>query len=368
MSNNSLYVRDADPASRAKKPSNRKGYRHANGEYWFKPQAYSNNAMPEVVEQPPRLYKVLRDNGVAPIASGNFKWPLPTATGPGEWVEMTGPISMCERGYHAFDGTQWEHWYGNGQRLFEIEFDGPVGKQSDKYIGARARLVREIPQSVLAEAPKRLDRYNRPPSRQDVVNAAIAVATAKVAAEFNGQQAQAVFDKAKAKLGAMATEAEKALSTGRATWEVFEQRVRYAKQYTHNALDSAKLAVEIIGGDVPEALKDMDKQATAIANALPTLTWGSAREPWKADQVTYAAVQKVGAAWYADYSKRAAEVIKEAGEKAGAEFDAKPQDKPTFDTLVDAALAATPEPTIPGTLADVQAKGTKAAPKRRGRS
>jgi len=375
------YTRDEDNGTKGRRPANPNDvYKHSQGDFWFSRGEYRTQPQAEVVAQPPRLFKVLTDSGKAPYVS-SFVWPLPKqeedgSWTPGDWKSMEGRLVFCERGYHAFDANQWQNWTGNGTRLFEIEFDGPVGKIADKYIGARARLIREIPYQVVKDASLKLDPYRHVDTREEVQARAASAAYEAARNEFNGQGAQATFSKAKAKLGPLADEAEKALQNGQRAWESFINKVAIRTAEMREGVANIQSLTKWLTGkdDLPAEVTDRLAEIEAINKALPNLKWGVSAEPWKDTAVTFAAVQAVGATWYAEYVKRTKKNVEDAREKAGVEFDTKPaEEKVTFETLVDAAIADTVvvKATIPGTLADVQANASKKTPtksaSRRGR-
>jgi hypothetical protein len=151
-------------------------YKTSTGvEFWFGPGAayrayYSAQAYKvNVPETPPQLYKALNPTGQSPIASTRELWPLPTQNAdgtwtPGDWMDTTasgtepaggGELTFCVRGLHAFDGEHWHEWAKYG-RVFAIEFDGPVAFEQEKWLGARARLLREIDLSPIKEMKREL--------------------------------------------------------------------------------------------------------------------------------------------------------------------------------------------------------------------
>ena len=94
--------------------------------------------------------KVLDSKGTARHGS-NFKYPLPTKTKKGKWLEI-GNINLCQIGFHFT--IKPENWLCNSPRFFEVEidFEKPViFDNSDKICCSRARLVREMDYSELYE-------------------------------------------------------------------------------------------------------------------------------------------------------------------------------------------------------------------------
>jgi hypothetical protein len=62
----------------------------------------------------------------------------------GVWLEHTGPITICQAGYHAsrhpFDALQ----YAPGATLCLVEIDGDIVESEDKLVGRRRRIVARI--------------------------------------------------------------------------------------------------------------------------------------------------------------------------------------------------------------------------------
>ena len=88
------------------------------------------------------LYKILQDG--KSCHGGNLTWPLPTAEGPGEWVEVVGDLVPCAHGLHL--ATEIGAWYKWGAQLYEAETRGVVVPCSNhKVVVNQARLLREIP-------------------------------------------------------------------------------------------------------------------------------------------------------------------------------------------------------------------------------
>lgn len=101
------------------------------------------------VEEPllaahPKLFKFLTDDGHAPFQYG-FVWPLPTEDGPGEWVDIgdDGPLVACRNGLHFFDAEN-DRWMRDGGMVYEVETDGEVIFDHDKWVARRARLTRLV--------------------------------------------------------------------------------------------------------------------------------------------------------------------------------------------------------------------------------
>lgn len=86
-----------------------------------------------------RAYKVLRD-GRSEFTG--WRWPLPDAQRPGEWVHAHGPIALCSNGIHAADLEQLPHWLGT--EIWEIELGGEVVREEAALVASQARLLRRI--------------------------------------------------------------------------------------------------------------------------------------------------------------------------------------------------------------------------------
>jgi len=90
-------------------------------------------------------YKFLREGGRGPYS--NFAWPLPTkrADGtwePGEWVEATGELVLCENGIHACRTEDVLTWLD--AEMYEVELDGEIVRGEDKLCARRGRLLRRV--------------------------------------------------------------------------------------------------------------------------------------------------------------------------------------------------------------------------------
>jgi hypothetical protein len=86
-----------------------------------------------------RAYKVLRD-GRSEFTG--WRWPLPDAERPGEWVHADGPISLCVNGIHAASPQQLPQWLGT--EIWEIELGGEVVREEAALVASRARLMRRL--------------------------------------------------------------------------------------------------------------------------------------------------------------------------------------------------------------------------------
>jgi hypothetical protein len=84
-------------------------------------------------------YKFLARGGVAPFTG--FRWPLPLASGPGDWVAAArGKVE--ERGIHACRRSDLPHWLDD--ELWEIELAAPVTERELQVVGAAGRLTRRV--------------------------------------------------------------------------------------------------------------------------------------------------------------------------------------------------------------------------------
>ena len=83
-----------------------------------------------------RAYKVLIDG-----RSGftGYRWPLPTAGAPGDWVTATGPLELCGNGVHACTVGQLAQWIG--EELWTIELGGEILEAEAALVAARGRLL-----------------------------------------------------------------------------------------------------------------------------------------------------------------------------------------------------------------------------------
>lgn len=86
-------------------------------------------------------YKFLNQDLLGPYS--NAHWPLPTPESPGEWLEVSGELVMCENGLHVCEAEHLLSWIDYA--LFEVEVDGErLDDQSQKICARRARLVRRV--------------------------------------------------------------------------------------------------------------------------------------------------------------------------------------------------------------------------------
>jgi hypothetical protein len=153
------------------------------------------------------LYKVLNEHG-APNNGGKGTWPLPTAEGPGDWIEVTGPLVPCRTGLHLCDGElQLLGWLG--PRIFVAEHDGErIGHEDDKIVVRRARLLHEtawderIARLFAADCAERvLPIFERERPNDDGPRKAIEAARAFARGEIDRQQLAAAWAAAWAAAG-----------------------------------------------------------------------------------------------------------------------------------------------------------------------
>ena len=76
---------------------------------------------------------------------GSLQWSLPRDGKPGDWHEVEGEISLCNRGLHLTDDPA--QWWEAGCVVFVAEGDGILGscdaEHDRKVVCRRARLIRE---------------------------------------------------------------------------------------------------------------------------------------------------------------------------------------------------------------------------------
>lgn len=92
----------------------------------------------------PQLYKLVGPEGEC-LNGGSGHWPLPTATEPGDWREVTGPLEPCRNGLHLTDADHIGVWSWHDPRaiLYRVETDGEVITEPglQKYVARRVRLL-----------------------------------------------------------------------------------------------------------------------------------------------------------------------------------------------------------------------------------
>lgn len=103
---------------------------------------------------PTTYVKILRADGRSQNG-GDFQWSLPTLNEDGtwtagEWHEVEGSVVPCARGLHAVALEQrYARWHRRDSEHYAVEFVGEVVAHGEgterKYVGRRARLLRQIP-------------------------------------------------------------------------------------------------------------------------------------------------------------------------------------------------------------------------------
>jgi hypothetical protein len=86
-----------------------------------------------------RGYKVL-NHGRSEFTG--WRWPLPEGGRLGDWVVVSGPLSLCSNGVHASTIDQLPQWLGD--EIWEVELDGDVLRTEPALVAGRARLVRQV--------------------------------------------------------------------------------------------------------------------------------------------------------------------------------------------------------------------------------
>lgn len=87
-----------------------------------------------------KAYKFL-ESGTRGRFSG-LRWPVPSAEGPGDWVEAGVPLAPCVHGVHACRLMDLPHWLD--AELWEIELDGELQGGKTMLIAQRGRLLRRV--------------------------------------------------------------------------------------------------------------------------------------------------------------------------------------------------------------------------------
>lgn len=82
-------------------------------------------------------YKVLMDGR---SAFTGWRWPLPDADSPGEWVRASeAPLELCVNGVHACSVAQLPQWLGD--QIWRIELGGEVVDAGPALVASRGRLL-----------------------------------------------------------------------------------------------------------------------------------------------------------------------------------------------------------------------------------
>jgi Putative zinc-finger len=85
-------------------------------------------------------FKFLMAGGIGPLS--RFSWPLPTATAPGEWVEVAGRVEPSRVGVHACRTRELSWWLHD--TLWVVELAGLVQSSGGGVVAPRGRLLREV--------------------------------------------------------------------------------------------------------------------------------------------------------------------------------------------------------------------------------
>jgi hypothetical protein len=86
--------------------------------------------------QKERLFKVLSHDRM-PYWGGSGQWPPP-----GEWLEVTGELVLCENGLHLCRERDLISWLG--PEIWEAEYEGERLDGDDKIVVRKARLVSKL--------------------------------------------------------------------------------------------------------------------------------------------------------------------------------------------------------------------------------
>lgn len=106
---------------------------------------------------------------------GNGTYDLPTATKPGKWMKVKGPLQKCHNGFHACHPHQIKCWLGPAnlaRKLFVVETRGRViDEDEDKIVTREMRFVKEIiiPEEVKEARSERVRYYFSYFSEKDII-------------------------------------------------------------------------------------------------------------------------------------------------------------------------------------------------------
>jgi hypothetical protein len=87
-----------------------------------------------------RYYKFLARGARGPVTE--VAWPVPSAEGPGAWLETTAALAECRSGVHVCRTIDLSHWLHD--ELWSVEVSGEQRDGRDCVIAARGRLVSRI--------------------------------------------------------------------------------------------------------------------------------------------------------------------------------------------------------------------------------
>src|SRR5947207_13377532 len=91
-------------------------------------------------------YKILVDG--SSCHGGSMKWSLPDGDKPGDWHEVPGKISLCSNGLHLT--SRPIAWWKHGAEAYLAEVGEIFGRDKDKIVTNRARLLRRLTDDELA--------------------------------------------------------------------------------------------------------------------------------------------------------------------------------------------------------------------------
>jgi hypothetical protein len=105
-------------------------------------QATATGAEPTA--PPETFFKVLSADGKSKNG-GSLQWSLPTVSAdgtvtPGAWHEVAGAIRICRTGLHLTSDPK--EWWEPGCTIYLAEHDGIMGREDDKIVTRRARILR----------------------------------------------------------------------------------------------------------------------------------------------------------------------------------------------------------------------------------
>ena len=84
-----------------------------------------------------RAYKFLAAGGTGRFS--NFRWPLPTEGGYGDWVDAAEALQDCRSGVHACTPLHLLDWIDD--ELWEIELEGEIVERDAMIVAQRGRLL-----------------------------------------------------------------------------------------------------------------------------------------------------------------------------------------------------------------------------------
>jgi len=87
-----------------------------------------------------KAYKFLTHGGTGRFS--DFRWPLPTNGGSGDWVEAGEALEDCRTGVHACTPRQMLDWIDD--ELWEIELDGEIVERDAMIVAQRGRLLARV--------------------------------------------------------------------------------------------------------------------------------------------------------------------------------------------------------------------------------